>query len=77
MNSFHSKETVENLRKQYMTGCCVRLVRMDDIQVPAVRTEGTVFGIDDAGSILNWDNGSSLSVVYDVDLCEKTAQRSR
>ena len=72
MNSFPRKERVESLRKQYPVGCRVELLRMDDIQAPPLGTNGTVRGIDDAGSILiSWDNGSSLSVVYGEDLCRK------
>ena len=48
------------------------LVRMDDIQAPPVGTEGTVFGVDDIGSIMvRWDNGSTLSVAYGEDLCRR------
>ena len=72
---FPSKEIVEMVRRQYPNGCRVELVRMDDVQAPPIGMEGTVTGVDDAGSIMvNWDCGSSLSVVYRVDKCEKIAQ---
>lgn len=59
---FPSKEVVEQLRKEYM----------DDKFAPPIRTQGTVRGVDDAGSILvKWSNGSSLSVVYGEDVCRK------
>ena len=67
-----SRETVKRLRKEYPRGCRVVLVRMDDIQAPPVGTEGTVFGVDDIGSIMvRWDNGSTLSVAYGEDLCRR------
>ena len=67
-----SRETVKRLRQEYPRGCRVVLVRMDDIQAPPVGTEGTVFGVDDIGSIMvRWDNGSTLSVAYGEDLCRR------
>ena len=67
-----SRETVARLRQDYPRGCRVVLVRMDDIQAPPVGTEGTVFGVDDIGSIMvRWDNGSTLSVAYGEDLCRR------
>lgn len=43
---------------------------MDDIQAPPIGTSGTVKGVDDTGNIMvNWDNGSLLSVVYEIDRC--------
>lgn len=69
---FPSKEIVESLRKQYPAGTRVQLTEMDDPQAPAIGTQGTVFGIDDTGSIMvHWDNGSSLHVIYGVDHCKK------
>ena len=57
-------EELERLRKGFPNGTRVELVRMDDPQAPPVGTRGTVYGIDDIGSILiRWDNGSMLSVV--------------
>jgi len=63
---------IDKLRKLYPQGCMVELVRMDDVQAPHIGTKGTVVGVDDIGSILvNWDNGSSLNVVYGVDRCKR------
>lgn len=66
-----SRETVEKLRKCYPSGTRVILVRMDDPQAPPAGTMGTVYGVDDTGSIMvKWDNGSGLNVIYGVDRCE-------
>lgn len=60
-------EEFERLRKEYPNGTRVKLIRMDDLQAPPVGTHGTVYGVDDTGSILvHWDNGSMLSVVPDA-----------
>ena len=69
MNSFFpNKVTVNSVRKSYPVGTRVELVKMDDVQAPPVGTRGTVRGVDDLASILvNWDNGSSLNVVYGED----------
>lgn len=63
-----TKAELESLRKRYPIGCRVRLVEMDDKQAPPVGTMGTVQGVDDMGDLLvDWDNGSSLSVVLGID----------
>ena len=68
MNSFISDECLAQLRKQFPAGSRVELVKMDDPQAPPIGTLGTVKGVDDTGSIMvNWDNGSSLNVVYGED----------
>lgn len=60
---------LKSLRKKYPKGTRVELVKMDDVQAPPVGTKGTVIGVDDIGSIMvNWDNGSSLNVVYGEDV---------
>lgn len=72
MNNFPTREAVERLRKQYPVGCRVELLQMDDPQAPPIGTRGTVTGVDDTGSIMvTWDNGSSLNVVYGIDMCRK------
>ena len=70
--NFPSRETVELLRKEFPLGTRIKLLQMDDIQAPPLGTCGTVYGVDDAGSILvKWDNGSSLSVAYGEDIVKK------
>ena len=66
-----SRETIQDLRDRYKPGTRVELLRMDDVQAPPIGTRGTVTGVDDIGSIMvNWDNGSGLSVAYGEDLCK-------
>lgn len=72
MMKYVKKEIVEKLRQQYPMGTRVELLQMDDVQAPPIGTLGTVYGVDDIGSIMvRWDNGSSLSVVYGADKCRK------
>ena len=67
-----NKKLLAHLRETYPAGTCVELVRMDDVQAPPIGTKGTVYGVDDTGSMLvNWDNGSGLNVVYGVDYAVK------
>lgn len=67
-----SKEQLQSLREKYPVGCRVELLRMDDIQAPAIGTKGTVIGVDDIGSIMvSWENSSSLSVVFGEDMCRR------
>ena len=70
MTGFPPKATVEALRKLYKKGTRVTLLQMSDKQAPPVGTQGTVVGVDDAGSVqVHWDTGSSLSVVFGEDRC--------
>ena len=72
MTNWPSRETVERIRKQYPAGSRVELIRMEDEQAPPIGTNSTVIGVDDIGSIMvQWDNGSSLNVVYGEDRCRK------
>ena len=72
---FPSRQIVESLRKQYPNGTRVELLQMDDAQAPPVGTLGSVWGVDDTGSIMvHWDNGSGLNVVYGVDVCRKVSK---
>lgn len=67
-----SDRQLKALRKQYPNGTRVELLQMDDIQAPPLGTKGTVYGIDDTGSLLvRWDNGSGLSVIFGEDVVRK------
>lgn len=62
------RELVKRLRERYTEGTRVELVEMDDSQAPPRGTRGTVWAVDDIGSIhVHWDNGSGLSLIYGVD----------
>ena len=68
-----SKEMINTLEKIYPVGTRVKLIQMEDIQAPSTGTLGTVFGVDDIGSILvKWDNGSMLNVIFRKDIIEKS-----
>lgn len=72
---FPNKAVVEQIRSQYPAGTRVELVQMDDAQAPPVGTLGTVWGVDDTGSIMvAWDNGGSLHVLFGVDECRKVVE---
>ena len=69
---FPTRDEVNRLREMYPKGTRVELLEMDDIQAPPIGTKGTVRYVDDAAGIgVNWDNGSSLSVIYGVDRIKK------
>lgn len=66
------RDKIEKLREEYPVGSRVELVHMDDFQAPPIGTKGTVIGVDDIGPIcVEWDNGSSLNVVYGENKCRK------
>ena len=67
-----TKEQLAALRSLYPAGTRVVLLQMDDVQAPHIGTKGTVIGVDDTGSLMvNWDNGSGLSVIYGIDRVRK------
>ena len=73
MNTFPKKYVVDNIKKNYPSGCRVQLDHMEDpySKIP-VGTQGTVTVVDDIGTIhVAWDNGSSLGVVYGEDCCHR------
>ena len=60
------------LRAEFPTGTRIELVSMDDPQAPPVGTKGTVWLVDDIGSlVVDWDNGSGLNVIYGEDVVKK------
>lgn len=68
---FPDKKIVKSIKKQYPVGIRVELIYMQDIQAPPIGTKGTVYGVDDTGSIkVHWDNGSNLNLIYNEDKCK-------
>lgn len=45
-----SKQSIEQIRKNYPVGCRIELLEMNDKQAPPIGTRGTVRGVDDIGS---------------------------
>lgn len=70
---FPDRAIVERIREQYPAGTRVELLEMNDqYRTMPKGLQGTVTCVDDAGTIhVNWDNGSTLGVVYGEDSCRK------
>lgn len=63
-----TKEEIQSIKDKYVKGTKIELIKMYDLQAPSPKTIGIVEGVDDLGHILvKWDNGSSLSLVENVD----------
>ena len=78
MNRIPSREQVERLRQRYPAGTRIVLHSMDDAQAPPPGTMGTVVYVDDMGQLgVEWDNGSSLSLVPGVDSFSKVSALKR
>lgn len=74
--TFLSRESLEQIRRDFPAGCRVELVRMADKWAPPVGTLGTVIDVDDIGSLIVWwDNGSSLNVLYGIDVVRKVGSK--
>lgn len=72
MMQFPDKATVERIRKAYPPGTRVEIIRMDDANAPPPGTIGEVVTVDDAGQlVMKWQNGSSLSIILDIDKIRK------
>ena len=64
-----NRETIERLRKEYPQGATVELLEMNDPfrEMPS-GLRGVVDLVDDAGGIhINWQNGSGLAAIPEVD----------
>jgi hypothetical protein len=56
------------MEKTQLIGKRIRINHMDDMLPVPDGTEGIITGIDDIGQIqVKWDNGSTLSVIDDID----------
>ena len=56
------------MEKTQLIGKRIRINHMDDMSPVPDGTEGIITGIDDIGQIqVKWDNGSSLSIIDEID----------
>ncbi|MCM1304601.1 MAG: DUF4314 domain-containing protein [Lachnospiraceae bacterium] len=79
MGIYIRKEELDALREKYPKGCHVELVKMDDPyrEMPP-GLKGVVTGVDDTGSIhVNWENGSTLAVVYKCKTSLRMSKRTK
>ena len=79
MNLAIKKEELEALREKYPKGCRVELVKMDNpYREMPLGMQGVVTGVDDSGSIhVDWQNGSSLAVIFREDECRRVEDAER
>lgn len=67
-----SDNQVKAIRNNYPSGTRIKLIYMTDNYAVPKGTIGTVDYVDDMGQIqMNWDNGSSLALIYGIDKFEK------
>lgn len=63
-----TQEEIQKIKGTYKKGSKIYLIKMYDLFAPPSKTIGIVAGVDDAGHIMmNWDNGSSLSLAVGID----------
>jgi hypothetical protein len=67
------------MKKSDLTGKRVRLIEMDDEFTDLTENSlGTITGEDDMGNIhVRWDNGSTLSLIPDVDKYEIVSESKK
>lgn len=72
-DQFPNHAIVKLLRELYPKGTRVELISMNDPYTKLkLGDQGTVSCVDDTGTVfVDWDNGSSLGVVYRVDHIRK------
>ena len=71
------RRQAEMIRRMFPVGKRVKLLFMNDIQAVPSGTLGTVDYVDDIGTIhVNWDNGSTLGLVYGEDKFEIINKKS-
>lgn len=62
----YHRELVERMQEKYPPGTRVEVVSQEEHLKPGMK--GTVVGVDDQPALLvNWDNGSSLSLLIGKD----------
>jgi hypothetical protein len=56
------------MEKTQLIGNRIRINHMEDMSPVPDGTEGTITGVDDMGHIqVKWDNGSTLSIIDEID----------
>ena len=65
----YDPERIKQLKEQYPPGTRIELVSMLDPQALPSGSTGTVWKVDDIGTLqMKWDNGRSLGIVPEEDV---------
>jgi hypothetical protein len=65
---FLTLSNLSTMEKTQLIGRRIRINHMEDMSPVPDGTKGIITGIDDIGQIqVRWDNGSSLSVIEEID----------
>lgn len=68
MNRKEFEEHVKKIKELYPAGAKIRLIKMHDKQAPPKGTVGRIRLVDDIGTVhVNWETGSSLGLIPEVD----------
>lgn len=63
-----TEKEIEEIKKKYVKGTKIKLIKMYDRQAVPTGTIGIVEFVDDIGTIhMKWENGSSLGLIIRVD----------
>ena len=69
MNVTNNFAYVNAMKRLFIPGMRIKLMKMNDSSGVPDGTIGTVDFVDDAGQIqMKWDNGSTLALIYGVDV---------
>lgn len=64
----YAQEEIKDIKKKYIAGTKIKLIKMYDLQEVPVGTKGIIEFIDDIGTLhIKWENGSTLGLVVGVD----------
>lgn len=65
----YNKKQIQRLKEHYVDGLRVELINInDEFSELKKGDKGTITRVDDIGQIhVNWDNGSTLALIYGED----------
>lgn len=77
MHKIPTDREIQKTRRKYPAGSRIELIEMEDPYAhPKAGDQGTVVGVDDLGQILmRWDNGSTLSLIPEIDRFVRVTNR--
>lgn len=68
---------LKQLQRKYPKGTKVKLLSMKDLQAPPVGTIGEVWGVEKDAIKVQWEDGSDLSLILDLDAFQVVKEKVR